>query len=538
LSRGGGIININGSPTLTNLIFKENLASDKGGGMYNTSGSAPPIDGCTFTNNIAAIGGGMACANGSSSVLTDNIFVGNTATLNGGALACFGSSPHVGTGLFVGNSAANGGAIYADDTSGPRLINCTISENQADTSGGGIKVNDDPSVVEVINTILWGNTAAAVSDQVATFDSSSFSFKHCDLQSSNGSGTNWVGTLGADDTGNIDADPKFDGGGATSTTSADSTYSAITCSTTVTDSTGSFSANELIGKFLNPDTSQRRQFPIIDNTGTAITFLGDFFVAAGATYETFDYHLESGVSPCIDAGFGDGNAGTPIIPTTDLDGRSRVDHPIFTANTGTGDPEYVDMGTYESQGTELLITEWAIAGTHSNGGGEVAIPAFEGYNISRFCTDCKLKVTLTREIDVGSINTSVLTINNSLNEDRSSRIADPVTLENGNFTLVFDFSPFLDNIDSYTFELSNGVTDTQSNAVEGLRSINISFLVGDVNNDTVVNSDDSVGVKTRVRNPITADNARYDVNMDGRINIGDYSAVFSRQGHKLPQEVD
>jgi len=55
-----------------------------------------------------------------------------------------------------------------------------------------------------------------------------------------------------------------------------------------------------------------------------------------------DYHIDSG-SPCIDASDGD------EAPSEDLDGNSRYDDPN-TSNTGTGTPDYADIGSYEYQG--------------------------------------------------------------------------------------------------------------------------------------------------------------------------------------------
>ena len=55
-----------------------------------------------------------------------------------------------------------------------------------------------------------------------------------------------------------------------------------------------------------------------------------------------DYRLAPG-SPCIDAADGD------VASTTDIFGNSRYDDPS-TDNTGTGDPNYVDMGAYEALG--------------------------------------------------------------------------------------------------------------------------------------------------------------------------------------------
>lgn len=56
-----------------------------------------------------------------------------------------------------------------------------------------------------------------------------------------------------------------------------------------------------------------------------------------------DYSLTS-VSPCIDA------AGGGVAPSTDIDGQGRYDDP-YTFNTGAGDPNYVDMGAFEYQGS-------------------------------------------------------------------------------------------------------------------------------------------------------------------------------------------
>jgi len=54
-----------------------------------------------------------------------------------------------------------------------------------------------------------------------------------------------------------------------------------------------------------------------------------------------DFRLMPG-SPCIDAAAGD------HAPPTDMDGNPRWDDPAVP-NTGTGSPDYVDIGCYERQ---------------------------------------------------------------------------------------------------------------------------------------------------------------------------------------------
>ncbi|RME13563.1 MAG: hypothetical protein D6802_01125, partial [Ardenticatenia bacterium] len=77
-SVGGGMYNNDGSPTLNNIIFSGNWASNYGGGMYNAMGS-PVLSNVTFTFNTAANGGAMA--NYTSTVtITNTTFLTNTAT--------------------------------------------------------------------------------------------------------------------------------------------------------------------------------------------------------------------------------------------------------------------------------------------------------------------------------------------------------------------------------------------------------------------------------------------------------------------------
>ncbi|MCL4487580.1 MAG: Ig-like domain repeat protein [Chloroflexi bacterium] len=186
---GGGMDNMTGSPTLTNLTFSGNSAV-AGGGMYN-NGSSPTLTNVTFTSNSATYGGGMIGFSNSNPTLTNVTFSSNSAVLNGGGMYNRSSSPTLANVTFSGNSANSGGGMIGFSNSNPTLTNVTFSSNSAVLNGGGM-YNDgsSPKVTNVTfsgnsannygggmfnwsyssptmgNTILWGNTAPTGGAQI------------------------------------------------------------------------------------------------------------------------------------------------------------------------------------------------------------------------------------------------------------------------------------------------------------------------------------------------------------------------------------
>ena len=102
IARGGGMINDAGSPTVSNCVFRYNLAL-RGGGIYNRNSSAT-IKNCLFYMNYAQWGGGL----------------------------------------------------YNVEESNPTISNCTFSRNTVDEFGGGIENNTD-LIININSCILWGN---------------------------------------------------------------------------------------------------------------------------------------------------------------------------------------------------------------------------------------------------------------------------------------------------------------------------------------------------------------------------------------------
>lgn len=101
---GGGVRNVNATPTFVDCLFEANIAVFEGAAMLNTSSSQPTIIGCTFRNNSSQ-SGGAAIGNWSSSpVIEESIFEHNVSGSGGSALHSTQSSqPSVTGTIFEGN---------------------------------------------------------------------------------------------------------------------------------------------------------------------------------------------------------------------------------------------------------------------------------------------------------------------------------------------------------------------------------------------------------------------------------------------------
>jgi hypothetical protein len=93
-SKGGGMYNDSGSPSLVNCKFTGNSAGKMGGGIYNELGNIT-LTNCTFIGNLCAeCGGGIGGALGGLT-LTNCTFTDNKASIRGGAIYDFSSTPTI-----------------------------------------------------------------------------------------------------------------------------------------------------------------------------------------------------------------------------------------------------------------------------------------------------------------------------------------------------------------------------------------------------------------------------------------------------------
>ena len=121
-------------------------------GFYFRNGETEisALDGFTVTN-----GSGVYCSNSSPTIV--NCIISNNQAQNGAGIVCYSSSsPVIINCIFTDNQSQNGGGIYCENSS-PSLTNCMIVGNQAGSNGGGFFCNN--SSLNIINCTVTENRA-------------------------------------------------------------------------------------------------------------------------------------------------------------------------------------------------------------------------------------------------------------------------------------------------------------------------------------------------------------------------------------------
>lgn len=195
---GGGMQSDFSSSVLTNVTFSGNSAGYSGGGMENFCGS-PTLTNVIFSSNSATRGGGMynsGVYGGGDAKLINVAFYSNTATDGGGMYNTL-SYPKLTNVVFSGNSATDGGGIY-NRGSESVLTNVTFFGNRATNRGGGVYNGKHEyylvgSETILANSIVWDNGSLAIYNDSTSVISVTYSLVE----------SGWPGE------GNIDADPLF-----------------------------------------------------------------------------------------------------------------------------------------------------------------------------------------------------------------------------------------------------------------------------------------------------------------------------------------
>ncbi|MEO9871815.1 choice-of-anchor Q domain-containing protein [Ekhidna sp.] len=205
-SMGGGMINRDSSPSMTNIIFEENKGLH-GGGLLNRS-SSPSISNVTFTRNYASNAAGMLNHQSSFPIISSTSFIGNRAQHNGGGMSNNSNcAPQIYNSTFVGNFSYYGAAMYNVNAVYPTIVNSTFTMNTAGFHGSSIYNNTLLSPV-FKNCIIWENSSYSSTASIYNINGSDPSFSYSIIEGSGGS-NNWDSSLGQDLGNNLDERPYF-----------------------------------------------------------------------------------------------------------------------------------------------------------------------------------------------------------------------------------------------------------------------------------------------------------------------------------------
>ena len=118
------------------------------------------IQNLTLTNGYHERGAALYVATGKANIVNSSL-VGNTATIGGGGVYVAGKSELNAINVLIAdNSAKYGGGLYSYGADGKEvtLTNCSVTNNNATSSGGGIHTESGAGTLELRNSIVALNT--------------------------------------------------------------------------------------------------------------------------------------------------------------------------------------------------------------------------------------------------------------------------------------------------------------------------------------------------------------------------------------------
>ncbi len=153
---GGGFCIIDSSPTIKNCVVKGNCAGNNGGG-FSIAKSNAVIENCEVSENKASSGAGIFIQSAKCSIL-ECIIVENEATSFGGGIYISYLSALIQNSVIRDNNAGNGAGIYLLQASA-NINNCLLIENEAFLRGGGMFIEGETSLPKAVNLTISDNEA-------------------------------------------------------------------------------------------------------------------------------------------------------------------------------------------------------------------------------------------------------------------------------------------------------------------------------------------------------------------------------------------
>ncbi|UCH98048.1 MAG: hypothetical protein JSV88_14670, partial [Candidatus Aminicenantes bacterium] len=429
------------------------------------------LDGFTITGgdangtNYEHKNGGGIIIDSAWLTVTNCTFAANRAAYGGGGIAIDGNLPRVKLMdcKFYGNSAGqSGGGVYncADNSENVTMVNCLFSGNSANSGAGFFNWEGDWTLIN------------------CTFSMNVGKDDYCGAGIYNVSGNLTIcnsilwGNINLNVPG--ECAQLFSGGPGTFSIH----YSCVQGWTGVLGGEGNQGSRGNTPLFVDADG-------LDDIPGT----LDD------------NLRLLPG-SCCIDAG---NNECVLKNMTGDFDGNPRFIDDPGTPDSGKGIAPIIDMGVYEYP-DPLRLYHAVSRKVHSTAGEfDIDLPLHPGANKVgveiRSGGPTQVILYFTKTIASGKASLSCGTLKN-------------ITVEKNRLFLEMTDVP-----DSHLLGITlTGIKDTQGKPLIGVKNLYVSVFQGDVNGDDVVNTSDLDIVHANLFQPITKDNFKCDVKVDGIIN--------------------
>jgi predicted outer membrane repeat protein len=565
-SHGGGMAS-SGPLTIAGSTITGNSAARDGGGIYRFSGGTLTLTNSTVSNNTAnsdnnatGSGGGMyfrgdaGSATISGSTINGNQALGNSTSAGNGGGIDVSSVLDLTHSTVSGNTAGrNGGGIYAQGISTTILTinSSTVARNTATGDGGGLVRASSSNPVNLRNTIVADNSATGTAkDILGAVVSQGYNLIE-NITGATFSGDTTTNITGTDP----NLGPLANNGGPTQT------HALVTGSAAIDKGASGGLTSDQRGETRPVDD------PLLANqTGGDGADIGAFELQPKLQFNAATYSVNEAI-------------GTVTITVTRAGGTNGSDTVQYATSNGSavGGATCVAGVDYISRSGTLTFA----AGV-----------ATQSFTIT-ICADAvsepdetvNLVLSTPAGATLGTPSTAILTIkdppillsaSSDLVHGGAGTFSVPLPLTGPsvveprlgggtgaarNYTIVFRFDRPVSSgtaavtgtasVSAVTFSGANmsvsltGVTSPQTVTVTvanvatpqggilSSASVQVGFLVGDVNGDRVVNIGDATVTRANSGAAVTTTNFRADVNIDGVINAADALIVRGRSGTGL-----
>ena len=163
----------NGTLTVTNTLFENNLSnSSYGGAIYVYAVPPTTFDNTTFTGNQARSGGAIYTYPGSNLFVTSTVFTDNDAYNASGGAATIYENASFSRVLFDSNSAITGGGAVVVWSAGNLTIEDSLAKNNTTGNLGSAFWIGNASNATIENTTVTGGNSASDSGAIYVADAS------------------------------------------------------------------------------------------------------------------------------------------------------------------------------------------------------------------------------------------------------------------------------------------------------------------------------------------------------------------------------